>query len=414
MPVFTRGTGAYRPTEAGHVVTTPRAFGDGLSRITGFLVSRFALVWGLGIGSVMLIAVGPYPVMGLVVDDEIPHRIHNIVGAVQYLPLWAVPVLLFTFGRDRAPAWRVALASSVVMAAVGVWSGDLIESLSWMPLVTLLPLWPRDVAWRPDGWSAGPFSAFLLVGWVAIANTPDAVNLQRLDLADSHSARFHFSGMAAAYLALLAAVGLLTLFRSGFMLRAIVAVSALVSGACSLVWSDYTSALGGRDAWLLVAASPLVLVPGHRVKTPTFDPHPDGDEIIGVYDADSTVVGELSYWIGARFGRRHCALCDITHGTFSVKKEWQECELRLATPFRTYHRNDAPADVLECAAGVYPIVLRRESGRLSVLMTPDELDRFDGSVDAFARELSVVLSAGDPVGRGNPPTELRGGGQPRG
>jgi hypothetical protein len=33
--------------------------------------------------------------------------------------------------------------------------------------------------------------------------------------------------------------------------------------------------------------------------------------LIGVYAADGTVTGELAYFVGARLGRAHCALCDI-------------------------------------------------------------------------------------------------------
>ncbi|MBA2282333.1 MAG: hypothetical protein H0W25_14065 [Acidimicrobiia bacterium] len=32
--------------------------------------------------------------------------------------------------------------------------------------------------------------------------------------------------------------------------------------------------------------------------------------LIGVYDADGSVLGELSYFLKARLGRAHCALCD--------------------------------------------------------------------------------------------------------
>ena len=49
-------------------------------------------------------------------------------------------------------------------------------------------------------------------------------------------------------------------------------------------------------------------------------------EFIGVYNAESTVLGEVSYWFGARLGLRHCSLCDITHGLFTKRAEWQECE----------------------------------------------------------------------------------------
>ena len=52
-------------------------------------------------------------------------------------------------------------------------------------------------------------------------------------------------------------------------------------------------------------------------------------KLIGVYDADATLLGEVSYWIGARFGVRHCSLCDITHSLFREKSQWRECQSRL-------------------------------------------------------------------------------------
>lgn len=107
-------------------------------------------------------------------------------------------------------------------------------------------------------------------------------------------------------------------------------------------------------------------------------------EFIGVYDADSTLLGEISYWIGARLGRTHCSLCDLTHGLFTVKSEWRECERSLAVPFRTYHRNDAPDDVLEATAGSYPVVLARTGQSLTVVLTGAQLEAFDGSTERFA------------------------------
>ena len=48
--------------------------------------------------------------------------------------------------------------------------------------------------------------------------------------------------------------------------------------------------------------------------------------LVGVYDADSTLRGELSYWVGARLGRRHCSLCKITHGSVRQRPEWKTCQ----------------------------------------------------------------------------------------
>lgn len=108
------------------------------------------------------------------------------------------------------------------------------------------------------------------------------------------------------------------------------------------------------------------------------------DEFIGVYDADSTLVGEVSYWIGARLGRTHCSLCELTHGLFTKKTEWKECTVGLRVPFRTFHRNDAPADVLECAAGRYPVVIARSGHSLSVILDRRQLESFEGDTARFA------------------------------
>ena len=115
-------------------------------------------------------------------------------------------------------------------------------------------------------------------------------------------------------------------------------------------------------------------------------------EFIGVYDADSTLLGEISYWVGARLGRAHCSLCDITHGIFTMKDEWKQCSRDLSVPISMYHRNDAPVDVLEIAQGSFPIVLARHGGDLRVLMTDTELSGYNGSTALFAQRLTDYLS----------------------
>lgn len=114
-------------------------------------------------------------------------------------------------------------------------------------------------------------------------------------------------------------------------------------------------------------------------------------EFVGVYDADSTLIGEISYWIKARLGREHCSLCELTHGLFTTKREWRECSTALGVPVTTWHRNDAPADVLAVAAGIFPVVLVRRQGRLSVLLDRDALDQLDGSTADFVRVLEAEL-----------------------
>jgi hypothetical protein len=106
-------------------------------------------------------------------------------------------------------------------------------------------------------------------------------------------------------------------------------------------------------------------------------------EFIGVYDADSTLIGEVSYWIGARLGRTHCSLCELTHGLFTQKSEWKACAKDLSVPFHAFHRNDAPTEVLAAINGSFPAVLVRTNNGLSIVLTKSELEKFEGQTSDF-------------------------------
>ena len=116
-------------------------------------------------------------------------------------------------------------------------------------------------------------------------------------------------------------------------------------------------------------------------------------ELIGVYDADSTLLGEISYWVGARLGTTHCSLCELTHGLFKKKPEWNQCAESLAIPFRLFHRDDAPEDVLTALTGQFPAVLQRTTNDVSVILTKDELERFDGRTSDFAQWITEYLAS---------------------
>lgn len=116
-------------------------------------------------------------------------------------------------------------------------------------------------------------------------------------------------------------------------------------------------------------------------------------KLIGVYDADATLLGEVGYWIGARLGVRHCSLCDITHSLFREKSQWRECQSKLEgdldVEFETFHRNDQPDDVRTCIDGKYPaVVMRGDAGVVSMFMSASEIDACGASPEKFAAEIS--------------------------
>jgi len=116
-------------------------------------------------------------------------------------------------------------------------------------------------------------------------------------------------------------------------------------------------------------------------------------QLIGVYDADSTLWGEVSYWVGARVGLRHCSLCDITHSLFAEKSKWKECRDGLGVDFVTFHRNDQPDDVRQCINGWYPaVVARSESGEMTMFMNADEIAACGESPQQFVVEITRRLA----------------------
>ena len=117
---------------------------------------------------------------------------------------------------------------------------------------------------------------------------------------------------------------------------------------------------------------------------------------MGVYDADGTLRGEVAYWIGARLGRRHCSLCEITHGTFRRRPEWDTCRAGLPVRFDAYHRDDQPDAVRVAAAGQYPVVVGETAdGDAVVLLGPTELDACAGSGEQLVAAIErAVADAG--------------------
>ena len=103
--------------------------------------------------------------------------------------------------------------------------------------------------------------------------------------------------------------------------------------------------------------------------------------LVGVYDADGTLRGELSYWVGARLGRRHCSLCEITHGSVRQRPEWKACQSGFRVPFDTYHRNDQPDPVRSASGGQAPVVVAETDAGHMMLLSPADLETCDGSID---------------------------------
>ncbi len=113
--------------------------------------------------------------------------------------------------------------------------------------------------------------------------------------------------------------------------------------------------------------------------------------LVGVYDADGTVVGEITYWLGARIGRAHCSLCDVTHGLFTERSVWRDWRRSLEVPFELFHRDDMPADVA-AAVSQLPVVVARVGDVVVEVLDRGALDHCDGDLGTFTAALEQSLA----------------------
>lgn len=107
-------------------------------------------------------------------------------------------------------------------------------------------------------------------------------------------------------------------------------------------------------------------------------------ELVGVFNARGSVLGEIAYVWGKVRGTGHCELCDITHSGVRRKKEWDAMVAQLPVPFRLVHLDELDADVDRAVtASGAPVVLARDADGLRVLLDAHELGTAQGSVSAL-------------------------------
>ena len=102
--------------------------------------------------------------------------------------------------------------------------------------------------------------------------------------------------------------------------------------------------------------------------------------------------GELTYWIGARLGRSHCALCDITHGLARERSEWKACRAGLPVPFDTYHRDDEPDAISAATSRVVPIVVADTDNGIVPLLSPADLAACRGSAELLVGAIERAVA----------------------
>jgi hypothetical protein len=230
----------------------------------------FRIVAGI-LGVVGIVLSVPFTVISFVDDAEALHRLHNVAFTGLYGVLLGAALLACAWRPEQnVSAFFVAVGSGIAGAIAGLASGDFISGVWYTGPISIVVLWAlhpsRGALLRPSGVDLPTVILSLVALAPAIAWLLTQSELQRTgSAADPHWEFHHYSGMAAAAIALPICGLAASLRETGRRLGAwLVGVSALLIGAGSLLLSDYAGAFDTPWAWLTLVWGLAVIALAER------------------------------------------------------------------------------------------------------------------------------------------------------
>jgi hypothetical protein len=87
-----------------------------------------------------------------------------------------------------------------------------------------------------------------------------------------------------------------------------------------------------------------------------------------------------------------CTLCSITHGLAGEKSEWRECKEEIGLPVDYVHRDEISGELKAVVGDQLPCIVAQAGNDLVLLLTPDVLERCQGSVADLKGRLHYFAS----------------------
>ena len=104
-------------------------------------------------------------------------------------------------------------------------------------------------------------------------------------------------------------------------------------------------------------------------------------KLIGIYDADGGIFGEMKYFASKVFTNKHCSLCDITHG--KSRNEWEKCEKQLPLSIDFVHLNERNEAMKKYTDEATPCVIGKTAAGYITIISKKELKECNGNVKKF-------------------------------
>ena len=110
---------------------------------------------------------------------------------------------------------------------------------------------------------------------------------------------------------------------------------------------------------------------------------------VGIYNAEGSLRGELSYIFKKLSGRGSCSLCDITHGwSPKPKRSWREACVESSVEITLLHLDEL-SERQRAAFTEAPTILHEHEGEWRVLMSAEEITQFKGDPEGLLRALEA-------------------------
>jgi hypothetical protein len=111
-------------------------------------------------------------------------------------------------------------------------------------------------------------------------------------------------------------------------------------------------------------------------------------QLVGIYDADGGIAGELRYAIGKLAGRSKCALCDLTHGWNPLgSRTWKQACAVSPVELELVHRDEATAAQIAAAAKL-PAIVAHDGERWFEALSTADIEACAGSPELLLDRLT--------------------------
>ena len=116
--------------------------------------------------------------------------------------------------------------------------------------------------------------------------------------------------------------------------------------------------------------------------------------LIGIYNADGGIVGELTYFFGHLIGVKSCTLCDISHSPIMKKSSFKALERHLLEEHgilvRMIHLNERNEREQKASEGRVPcMLLEYPDQSISMFLDSSDLTALSGNVASLKK---LILS----------------------